>query len=279
MTRWQEERGVYWGRMKRKWYIKYYKSDRRTEKKEGWAAERGTEEEEEEEGWWTNSEPPVQSAAEVGKVFCGRCNYSENVKDGGRGSESGERERELHVCTLLFKYSLDSLCEDTMSMCVWVINSLLYVPAVVWLSGFLWSCVNHSRNTDGADMNCCVCVCVCRLLTSDNFSSSQHHFIRVLIDTFMQYPVKKMLHPLISWRRPASGSRTCPASLQTEPPVASLWSCSSWWSLLRINSFLFKFYIDGFRRSGSDSEVTEICLCDFFGGQMKKSTTTRVSGS
>lgn len=131
---------------------------------------------------------------------------------------------------------------------------------------FLWSCVNHSRNTDGADMNCCVCVCVCRLLTSDNFSSSQHHFIRVLIDTFMQYPVKKMLQPLISWRRPASGSRTCPASLQTEPPVASVWSCSSWWSLIRINSFLFKFYIDGFRRSGSDSEVTEICLCDFFGG-------------
>ncbi len=35
-------------------------------------------------------------ATEVGKVFCGRCSYSENVKDGGRGSER-ERERES-VC-------------------------------------------------------------------------------------------------------------------------------------------------------------------------------------
>lgn len=162
MTRWQEERGVYWGRMKRKWYIKYYKSDRRTEKKEGWAAERGTEEEEEEEGWWTNSEPPVQSAAEVGKVFCGRCNYSENVKDGGRGSESGEREREscmsVHYCLSIHWI----LCARTRCPCVCELLTVycMCLQSCDFLDFFMVVCESLQKHWWCWHELLCVCVCV-----------------------------------------------------------------------------------------------------------------------
>lgn len=85
-----------WGQMKRKRHSIEVKDGEKEERRRGWTRRRDGEQ----------TQPPVYAATEVGKVFCGQCNYSENVRDGGRGSLTAECERESHALVLCVSYDM-----------------------------------------------------------------------------------------------------------------------------------------------------------------------------